>query len=127
MNIDVFPNSRAYDIAKYVAQVVLPGLGTLYFALSGIWGFPNGEQVIGTITAVDVFLGLLLGLSNSTYTKNDDNFDGVMEVQKSTDDEGFEKTVFSLNLNSQPDALPNKDVVNFKVKDLDEGPKHLQP
>lgn len=62
------PN-KAYDVLKYVAQVVLPAAGTLYFALAGIWGFPYGEQIVGTITAVDTFLGVLLGISSSKFYK----------------------------------------------------------
>lgn len=63
-------NDKIYNILKYVAQVVLPALGTLYFALSAIWGLPYGEQVVGTITAVDAFLGALLGVSSKKYKKN---------------------------------------------------------
>lgn len=62
-------SNKTYDILKFVAQVVLPGLGTLYFALAGIWGFPYGEEVVGTITAVDAFLGALLGISSVRYYK----------------------------------------------------------
>lgn len=61
-------NDKTYDVLKYIAQIVLPALGTLYFALSAIWGLPYGEQVIGTISAVDVFLGALLQISTATYT-----------------------------------------------------------
>lgn len=60
-------SNKTYDILKYVAQIVLPALGTLYFALSSIWGLPYGEQIVGTITAVDAFIGALLGLSTSRY------------------------------------------------------------
>ena len=63
-------NNKTYDILKFIAQIVLPGLGTLYFALAGIWGFPYGEQIVGTIAAIDAFLGLLLGLSSAQYYKN---------------------------------------------------------
>ncbi len=66
-------NNKQYDILKYIAQIVLPALGTLYFALSSIWGLPYGEQVVGTITAVDAFLGALLGLSTAQYKKNNGN------------------------------------------------------
>lgn len=59
--------NKTYDILKWIAIVVLPALGTLYFALSQIWGFPYGEEVIGTIAAVDVFLGTLLGISTNKY------------------------------------------------------------
>jgi len=62
-------NAKTYDILKWIAQYLLPGVGTLYFALSGIWGLPYGEQVIGTITAVDVFLGVLIGVSANQYNK----------------------------------------------------------
>jgi len=62
-------SNRTYDVLKYIAQVVLPALGTLYFALSGIWGLPYGEQIVGTITAVDTFLGVILKLSSDQYYK----------------------------------------------------------
>ena len=61
---------KMYDTLKWIALYLLPALGTLYFALSGIWGFPYGEQVVGTITAVDTFLGAILGISSSQYKKN---------------------------------------------------------
>ena len=49
--------NKVYDILKWIAQYFLPAIGTLYFALAGIWGLPYGEQIVGTITAVDTFLG----------------------------------------------------------------------
>lgn len=65
-------NNKVYDILKWIALILLPALGTLYFALAGIWGFPYAEQVVGTITAIDTFLGVLLGISTSSYKKGDD-------------------------------------------------------
>jgi hypothetical protein len=62
-------SNDVYDILKFIAQIVLPALGTLYFALAGIWGWPYGEQIVGTITAVDAFLGALLGISTAAYNK----------------------------------------------------------
>ena len=64
-------SNKVYDVRKWVAQYFLPAIGTLYFALSTIWGFPYGEQVVGTITAIDAFLGAILGLSSATYYKNE--------------------------------------------------------
>ena len=58
-----------YDILKWIAQILLPALGTLYFALSKIWGLPLATEVVGTIAAVDTFLGALLGLSSMNYKK----------------------------------------------------------
>lgn len=64
-------SNKIYDILKYTALIVLPAIGTLYFAVAGIWGLPYGEQIVGTITAVDTFLGALLGLSAYKYNKNE--------------------------------------------------------
>ena len=66
-------SNKTYDALKWVAQYLLPALGTLYFALSGIWGLPYGEEIVGTITAVDTFLGVLLGLSSAQYRKVSDH------------------------------------------------------
>lgn len=63
-------NDKWYDTLKWIAMYLLPGLGTLYFALSSIWGLPYGEQIVGTITAVDAFLGMILGISTVNYNKN---------------------------------------------------------
>lgn len=62
-------SNKVYNILKWIAQVVLPSAGTLYFALSAIWAFPYGEQVVGTITAIDAFLGAILGISSVQYYK----------------------------------------------------------
>lgn len=63
--------NKTYDILKWIAMYFLPALGTLYFALAGIWHFPYGEEIVGTITAVDTFLGVLLGISKAQYDKQE--------------------------------------------------------
>ena len=60
-------SDKTYNILKWIALILLPAVGTLYFALAGIWGFPYGEQIVGTLTAVDTFLGVILGISSSQY------------------------------------------------------------
>ena len=70
-------NNKTYDILKYVALIVLPALGTFYSVLAGIWGLPFGEEVTGTILAVDTLLGALIGVSSSSYNK---------KTQKTTDE-----------------------------------------
>ena len=63
-------NNKTYDILKYIAQIVLPALGTLYAALVPLWGFPYGDAIVGTIVAVDAFLGALLQISSNKYYSN---------------------------------------------------------
>ena len=63
-------SNKAYDVLKFIAQIALPAAATLYFTLAGIWGFPYGEEIVGTITAIDTCLGVLLGVSTSKYKKD---------------------------------------------------------
>ena len=62
-------SNKVYDVLKWIAQLFLPAVGTLYAALAGIWGFPYGEQIMSTILAIDTFLGAILGISNANYKK----------------------------------------------------------
>jgi hypothetical protein len=64
-------SNKVYDVLKYIAQIVLPAVGTLYFALASIWGLPFGEEIVGTITAVDTFLGAILMISSANYNKEE--------------------------------------------------------
>ena len=100
-------SDKVYNKLKWIAQYFLPALGTLYFALSSIWGLPYGEQIVGTVTAVDTFLGVLLGISSKNYQG-----DGTMNVTSGED----EKDVYSLELNGPIEDLSNKKVITFKVK-----------
>jgi hypothetical protein len=63
-------SNETYDVLKWIAQIGLPALGALYFALAQIWALPYPEEIVGTIVAVDVFLGTFLGISTSQYNKN---------------------------------------------------------
>ena len=62
-------SNKTYDVLKFIAQIVLPAIGALYFGLAGIWGFPYAEQIVGTITVIDTFLGTILGISTASYKK----------------------------------------------------------
>lgn len=64
-------SNKVYDILKYIALIVLPAVATLYLTLSTIWGLPYGEAVAGTITAIDTFLGALLGISSKKYAESE--------------------------------------------------------
>lgn len=69
-------SNKIYDILKWIAQLLLPAIGTLYFAIANVWDLPYGEQVVGTITAVDAFLGVLLGISNAQYNASENKHIG---------------------------------------------------
>lgn len=62
-------SNKTYDSLKLFSLVILPAIGTLYFALSQIWGFPFGDKIVGTITAIDAFIGTMLKISTNKYYK----------------------------------------------------------
>ncbi len=64
-------SNKVYDVLKFIAQILLPAIGTLYFALAKIWGLPYAAEIVGTISAVDAFLGALLGISTMQYNKQE--------------------------------------------------------
>lgn len=110
-----FFKPHVYDRLKFVAQIVLPLLGTLYFSLSELWNLPYGLQVVGTITAFDLFLGSLLKASSASYYKNEANFDGELSMVEG--DDGREKVVFDVK--SDPETVVKqfgKRSFEFKVK-----------
>lgn len=107
----MFLSDKNYAILKWIAQLFLPALGTLYFALSSIWGLPYGEQIVGTITAIDAFLGVLLGLSTAAYKKSDASSDGTLLIN--TQDPS--KDVYRLQLNNDITELANKTAITLKI------------
>ena len=62
-------SNNAYDVLKFIAQILLPAIGTMYFALAQIWNFPYAEEITGTLAAVDTFLGAVLRISTAQYNK----------------------------------------------------------
>jgi hypothetical protein len=65
-------NNKAYDILKWIATIVLPALSTMCFTIGSIWSWSCTEQIIGSIAAVDMFLGVVLGISTAQYNKSKD-------------------------------------------------------
>lgn len=103
-------SNELYDVIKFLAQILFPAAGTLYFAMSGIWGLPSAEQVIGSITAVDIFLGGLLSISKTSFDNSDAKFGGTINVIDEKD-----KKTFSLTLNGDPNDLDTQKQVTFKI------------
>lgn len=99
-------SNKAYNTAKWLTTIVLPAIGTLYFAIAQIWGLPSGEEVLGTIIAVQAFLGVLLGVSSSAYKNSDARYDGDININDETAQIAF---------NEHPAKYADKDEVIFKV------------
>ena len=104
-------SSDAYDALKWIAQIFLPALGALYFTIAAIWGLPFAEQIVGSITAVDAFLGILLGISTKSYWANTDNKAGILHID--TSDPSADKYLFEAH--TPLSTLASKSAVTFRV------------
>ena len=62
-------SGKVYDVLKFIAQIVLPALGTLYGTIGKIWGLPLVPEIVATIAAIDTFLGALLMIDSHYYYK----------------------------------------------------------
>lgn len=63
-------NDKLYDILKWICMIVSPALCTLLVTLTSLWGWAIPiEAIVGTITAVTTFIGVLIGISTYNYNK----------------------------------------------------------
>lgn len=109
-----FLNDKQYNAAKYLSIVVLPAIGTLYFAIAQIWGLPHGEQVLGTILAIEAFLGVCLGVSTNQYEKSGAKYSGDINIVEAPS--GQKSAQFSFD--EHPTTLADKDEATFKVNTI---------
>lgn len=103
-------NNKVYDILKWIAMYLLPGLATLWLTLGKVWNLPYTTEIGATISAVDVFLAFILGLSKKNYQG-----DGTMVVN-TTDPE---KDVYRFEFDGNVAELADKKTVTFVVKSED--------
>lgn len=108
-----------YDKLKVIVQVVLPGLITLYTAVAGLWDWANTLQVVGTLGAINTFLGLLVGVSSS-------KFNAAQAIKSERKQAGFISATggvnelsghpdLALTLTKDPAEILEKGEVTFKV------------
>lgn len=102
-------SDKTYNIMKWLAVYLIPALGTLYFAIASIWGLPYSGQVVGSLTALDTFLGVILGISTSAYNKSDK--DGTLRID--TGDSA--KDIYRLTINGNLTDVSAKKTITLTV------------
>lgn len=105
-----FLSNRTYDFIKFIAMIALPAAGALYFGLAEIWHLPKAHEVVGTVTVVDTFLGVILGISTVRYENSGQRYFGQIVV----DDTG-DKTVLETEFTRNPAEVPKQKEIIFKV------------
>lgn len=107
-------SDNTYDKLKHIAQYVLPGLGTLYFALAEIWGFPYGEEVLGTIAAINIFLASVLGISAYQYDQAGNNLSGTLYLNE-MEDASFDSFI---KFDKSEEEIAGKSTIELRVQDV---------
>ena len=104
-------SNKAYDWMKYIAQIFLPAVGALYFGLAQIWGLPNAEQVVGTVTIFDIFLGTVLLISTKQYDNSSAKYDGNLIF----DEEDPDRRVLRFQVDAPLEEIAAKENLTVKV------------
>jgi len=105
-----------YNKLKQSTTVVLPALGALYFALAQIWHLPKAEEVVGSIAALNTFLGVILGISTRSYNRSDVKYAGIIQVEETPDAKQL-----NFILNEAADPLEEQPEVTFRVDNSSTG------
>lgn len=96
--------SAQYDTIRHFVQYILPAVGTFYYTIAALWGLPYADQVVGTVAALALLLGIVMGASKKSYNNSDARFDGEVE-------DGI------VSFNDAPSALAKNGAVTLKVTD----------
>ena len=106
-------SNKAYDILRFLVQLLLPGVATLYFTLAQIWGLAGAEEVMGSISAIAIFLGAFMRLSTKSYNASDTKYDGDVVVSTNP---ATNNLLYSLELYDDPEHIKDMKEVRFRVK-----------
>lgn len=58
-------SDKQYNVLKWVGLIVLPAIATLVKAVFPVWGLPYADAIAVTCTALGVFVGTLIGVSQA--------------------------------------------------------------
>lgn len=67
----MIPN-KVYDVLKWVVVIFMPALNALIYALGHALGF-DSTVICEVITAIQIFIGALIGVSTISYNKEKNN------------------------------------------------------
>lgn len=84
---------KFYDFLKWIALVVLPLAAALTITLGTLLHWDGSTVTAGVLTAVDTFLGGLLGKSASNYKQGTSASDGDLVFGQESDGTPYMKTV----------------------------------
>ena len=104
--------NKVYNGMKQASQIWIPLVAALYFGLGNIWGFPKVEEVIGSITVIDVALGTAVAALAHQYKKLGKGYGGELNVIE-TEETGI--VAMQLDVSQSEEDIADREEVLFKV------------
>lgn len=104
-------SNRAYELFKWLVQILLPAIGVFYATVATIWNLPYADAVMATSAALALLLGSMLKVSSANYAPPEAPLDGVLNI----DESNAMTDTYSFDLASSLFDLKDGDVVSFKV------------
>lgn len=109
-------SNETYDKLKPAAALLFPALIAFWMTIATIWHLPMKEEVGATLSAVNVFLGVVLVVATKLWNKSDAKYDGVINVTEHPD--GFKTASLELKNYENPGDVVQQDQAIFKVNKL---------
>ena len=102
---------NTYDLLNKFTKYYLPAIATFYFTLATIWGLPYGEQILGTIGATELLLGVIIAASKKGYVPPSPTTSGeiLIDIQEEGED------LLTVALDKPVSELRDLDNVTFQV------------
>ena len=58
-------SDNVYKILKWVGLIAIPAIATFVGVVGPLWGLPNTDAIVQTITAIGILIGALIGASET--------------------------------------------------------------
>ena len=65
--------NRVYDVLKWICLIFLPAVAILYSAIDGVFGWGYTATVTTIISAIEAFIGSMIGISTKVYRKENND------------------------------------------------------
>jgi hypothetical protein len=107
-------SDSTYDKVKPAAALFFPALIAFWMTIATVWHIPYREEVGATLSAINVFLGVVLVVGSMMYKKSDAKYDGTITVTEHSD--GLRTAALNLKNYENPADVINQDEAVFKVE-----------
>lgn len=105
--------NRSYDLFRDGAQIGFPAFITLYTAVATIWQWAHTTEVVGTLAAFNVFLGVVVKIAARQYESSGAKYDGTVTVIDRPEDDARD---IKFSTTTDPYVAASQKEIVYKVE-----------